>query len=126
MPDVRSRYGFQTPLRRVHGLGPARSGTSHFWQMRVTSVLLVPLTLAFVFIVLSLLGRSHSAAIQVLANPFVTFTILAFLGVSLHHMWLGMREIIIDYVHDDNRKLALLIANACCVGQLPLPAAWLC
>ena len=28
----------RTPLARVRGLGSARSGTAHFWQMRLTSV----------------------------------------------------------------------------------------
>ena len=50
-----------TPLARVRGLGPARSGTEHFWRQRLTAVANVPLVIAFVFIVVALLGRNHAA-----------------------------------------------------------------
>jgi seryl-tRNA synthetase len=32
----------KTPLRRVRGLGSARSGTHHFWLQRLTGVAMVP------------------------------------------------------------------------------------
>ena len=49
-----------TSLARVRGLGPARSGTEHFWHQRLTAVANVPLVIAFVFIVVALLGRNHA------------------------------------------------------------------
>ena len=39
-----------TPLKHVRGLGPAKSGTGHFWRQRLTAVANVPLTIAFVLI----------------------------------------------------------------------------
>src|SRR5436305_2934020 len=65
-----------TPLARVRGLGPARSGTGHFWHQRLTAIANVPLTIAFVFILIALLGRSHPAAIQILASPLVAVIML--------------------------------------------------
>ena len=49
----------RTPLGRVRGLGSAKSGTEHFWRQRVTAVANVPLTIAGVIIVVSLLGRNQ-------------------------------------------------------------------
>jgi succinate dehydrogenase / fumarate reductase membrane anchor subunit len=100
-----------TPLRRVRGLGSARSGTGHFWHQRVTSVALLTLTAIFIVIVVSLLGRNHAAVVQVLGSPFVAIMMLLFIGTSIYHMWLGMQEIIIDYVHQDVAKLSMLILN---------------
>jgi len=100
-----------TPLRRVRGLGSARSGTGHFWHQRVTSVALLTLTAIFIVIVVSLLGRNHAAVVQVLGSPFVAIMMLLFIGTSIYHMWLGMQEIIIDYVHQDVAKLSTLILN---------------
>jgi succinate dehydrogenase / fumarate reductase membrane anchor subunit len=101
----------QTPLKRVRGLGASRSGTGHFWQLRLTSVASVPLTIAFVVIVVSLLGRNHAAVVQILASPFVAIVMLLFIFTNVYHMWLGMQVVIEDYVHDELMKLGLLMTN---------------
>ena len=100
----------RTPLSRVRYLGSARSGTEHFWKQRVSSVALVPLTIAFIFIVIGLLGRNHAAAAQILGSPFVAITLMLFVISSAYHMWLGMQVIIEDYVHSD-LKLTLIMIN---------------
>ena len=46
----------QTPLHKVEGMGPAHSGTGHFWHERVTSVALIPLSLWFLYAMLNLRG----------------------------------------------------------------------
>ena len=101
----------RTALRHVRGLGAARSGTHHFWATRVTAVALVPLTVAFVVIVVALLGRNHAAVLQILGSPLVAVLMLLFVAASVYHMWLGMQEIIIDYVHGELLKLLTLMAN---------------
>ena len=68
-----------TPLARVRGLGAARSGTEHFWRQRLTAVANVPLTIAFVFIVVGLLGRNHAAVVQILGSPLVAVIMLLFI-----------------------------------------------
>jgi succinate dehydrogenase / fumarate reductase membrane anchor subunit len=102
----------RTPLSRVRHYGAARSGTKHFWHQRLTSVALVPLTIAFVFIVVALLGRNHAAVVQILGSPLVAILMVLFIVTSAYHMWLGMQVVIEDYVHEELWKLALLMANA--------------
>jgi succinate dehydrogenase / fumarate reductase membrane anchor subunit len=101
----------RTPLRRVRGLGSARSGTDHFWRQRLTAVANVPLTIAFVVIVVSLLGRNHAAAVQIIGSPVVAIILLLFVVSVTYHMRIGMQVIIEDYVHLELPKLALLLAN---------------
>jgi succinate dehydrogenase / fumarate reductase membrane anchor subunit len=101
----------RTPLGRVRGLGPAHSGTGHFWHQRVTAVAGIPLTIALVVIVVALLGRSHAAVVQILGSPLIAIIMLLFIITSAYHMWLGMQEIILDYVHEDKLKLMSLMAN---------------
>ncbi len=100
-----------TPLARVRGLGSARSGTAHFWRQRLTAVANVPLSIAFVFIVVGLLGRNHAAVVQILGSPVVAVTMLLFIVSITAHMRIGMQVIIEDYVHDERTKLTLLMAN---------------
>jgi succinate dehydrogenase / fumarate reductase membrane anchor subunit len=101
----------RTPMGRVRGLGSARSGTTHFWQQRLTSVAGIPLTIAFFVIVASLLGRNHAAVVQILGSPLVASLLLLFIFNSIYHMWLGMQVIIEDYVHDYVPKLTCLMSN---------------
>ena len=101
----------RTPLARVRGLGSAKSGTGHFWHQRLTALANVPLTIAFVAILISLLGRGHAAVVQILGSPIVAIVMLLFIGSVTYHMKLGMQMIIEDYVHDDRWKFAALIAN---------------
>ena len=100
-----------TPLARVRGLGAARSGTEAFWRQRLTAVANIPLTIAFVFIVISLLGRNHAAVVQILGSPLVAVILMLFIVSITTHMRIGMQVIIEDYVHDDAAKYALLIFN---------------
>jgi succinate dehydrogenase / fumarate reductase, membrane anchor subunit len=100
----------RTPRSRISYLGSAHSGTQHFWKQRVSSVALVVLTIAFIFILIGLLGRNHAFAAQILGSPFVAIVMLMFTVTSCYHMWLGMQVIIEDYVHSDF-KLTLIMLN---------------
>ena len=100
-----------TPLARVRGFGTARSGTGHFWRQRLTAVANVPLTIAFVLILVSLLGRNHAAAAQILGSPLVAVIMLLFILSITVHMRIGMQVVIEDYVHDEPGRLILLMLN---------------
>jgi succinate dehydrogenase / fumarate reductase membrane anchor subunit len=101
----------RTPLGRVRGLGSARAGTTTFWHQRLTSVAAIPLTFGFIVIVIALLGRNHAAAVQILGSPLVAIVMLLFIVTTVYHMWIGMQEIIVDYVHDELMKYLALLAN---------------
>jgi succinate dehydrogenase / fumarate reductase membrane anchor subunit len=100
-----------TPLGRVRGLGAARSGTEHFWRQRLTAVANVPLTIAFVLILVSLLRSNHAGAAQILGSPLVAIIMLLFIVSITSHMRIGMQVVIEDYVHDERLKLVALMAN---------------
>jgi succinate dehydrogenase / fumarate reductase membrane anchor subunit len=114
----------RTPLARVRGLGSAKSGTGHFWHQRLTAVANVPLTIAFVLIVIALLGRNHAAAQQILGAPLVAIVILLFIGSVTYHMRIGMQVIIEDYVHEETAKLALLMLNTFFAIAVALASAY--
>jgi succinate dehydrogenase / fumarate reductase membrane anchor subunit len=113
-----------TPLARVRGLGSARSGTEHFWRQRLTAVANVPLTIAFVLIVVSLLRRNHAAAQQILGSPLVAIVILLFIGSVTYHMRIGMQVIIEDYIQGEIAKLTLLMLNTFFTIAVGLAAAY--
>jgi succinate dehydrogenase / fumarate reductase membrane anchor subunit len=101
----------RTPLARVRGLGAARSGTQDFWRQRLTAVANIPLTIAVIVIMITLLGRNQAAVAQILGSPAVAIIMMLFVGSTIFHMKIGMQVIIEDYVHEDSTKLTLLMAN---------------
>ena len=100
-----------TPLGRVRGLGAARSGTEHFWRQRVTGVAMVPLTIAFVLVVIYLAKASQATAIATLSLPLIAILMFFFVVAGIVHMRIGMQVIIEDYVHDEKLKMAAVMAN---------------
>ena len=101
----------RTPLARVRGRGAARSGTRDFWRQRLTAVANVPLTIAVIIIIITLLGRNQAAVAQILGAPLVAIIMLLFVASVTVHMRIGMQVIIEDYVHDESTKLTLIMAN---------------
>jgi succinate dehydrogenase / fumarate reductase, membrane anchor subunit len=109
-PDMRTP-DMRTPLGRVLGYGSAKSGTGHFIEQRLTALANIPLTIAAVLIVISLIGHNHAAVVQILGSSPVAIIMLLFIISAAYHMKIGMQVIIEDYVHDEAAKYALLIAN---------------
>ncbi len=107
------KTSLQTPRARVNYLGSAKAGTQHAWRMRLTSFALLPLTIAFIVIVVSLAGRDFDSARALLGSPCPAILMILFIGAGVWHMMLGMQTIIEDYVHHDHAKTLALMANAC-------------
>jgi succinate dehydrogenase / fumarate reductase membrane anchor subunit len=113
-----------TPLARVRGLGPAHVGTGHFWLQRLTAVANIFLIIAFIVIVISLLGRTHALAAQILGSPLVAIIMLLFVFSICTHMRIGMQVIIEDYVHDEITKLTLVVTNTFFTFAVGLASAY--
>jgi len=99
----------QTPLGRVRGLGSAKNGTHHWWMQRVTAVALVPLTLWFVYSILSLLGGGYVEAARWLASPVNAVLMVLLLIATFHHLQLGLQVVIEDYIHGEGTKIAAIV-----------------
>ena len=108
-PDT--RVSMRTPLARAKGLGPSGHGVEHWWLHRMLAVANVPLIVAFVIIVASLVGRSHAQALAIVSHTLVAIVLVLCVVSVVNHMRLGLQIPIEDYVHDKGRKIVALIAN---------------
>jgi succinate dehydrogenase / fumarate reductase, membrane anchor subunit len=114
----------RTPLAKVRGRGSAKSGTEQFWRQRLTSFANIPLTIAAVIIMITLLGRNQAAVAQILGSPAISIIMLLFIASITIHMRIGMAVVIEDYVHDETAKLGLLMANTFFTVVVGLAAAY--
>jgi len=109
----------RTPLGRIRYLGAARAGTTKAWHVRLTAIALVPLTIAFVWLILSLVGKDYNTVRSELGSLFPAMLMLLFLVAGIYHGKLGIQTIIEDYVRSEPAREWSLIANiffTICVG----------
>lgn len=99
----------QTPLGRVRGLGSAKNGTHHWWMQRVTAVALVPLTVWFIYSILSMLGGGYVEAARWLASPINAVLMVLLIIATFHHLQLGLQVVIEDYIHGEGVKIAAIV-----------------
>jgi succinate dehydrogenase / fumarate reductase, membrane anchor subunit len=100
----------RSPLRRAGGLGSARKGVEHWWIQRVTAAALIPLTLWFVASLIALTGSDYNTFIAWLRAPLATILMVLLLIALFHHMALGLRVVVEDYVHSDWAKIPTVVA----------------
>ncbi|MDX8347008.1 succinate dehydrogenase, hydrophobic membrane anchor protein [Cognatiyoonia sp. IB215446] len=103
---------FLTDRKRAMGLGSAKTGTEHHWQMMVTSVALLVLIPLFVFTFGWILGSSYDEVIAYYQRPFPAVVAILTMLVGWFHFRLGVQTLIEDYVHGLARKV-LIIAMIC-------------
>lgn len=105
-----------TPLKRVRGLGAARSGTETFWRQRVTAVANIPLVIILILTIVTHIGTDYGEVRAYIAQPIVAILLLALVINAAIHMRIGLKEIIEDYVHGGSKILAILLATFFAAG----------
>jgi succinate dehydrogenase membrane anchor subunit len=99
----------RSPLGRVLGLGSAKDGTAHWWAQRVSAVALIPLTLWFVFSLLTLPAFDYETVHTWLSVPISGFLAVLLVAVLAYHSYLGTIVIVEDYVTAGMKVLSLLL-----------------
>ncbi|HXC21376.1 MAG TPA: succinate dehydrogenase, hydrophobic membrane anchor protein [Steroidobacteraceae bacterium] len=99
----------RSPLGRVLGLGSAKDGTAHWWAQRVSAVALIPLTLWFVFSLLTLPAFDYETVHTWLSVPISGFLAVLLVAVLAYHSYLGTIVIVEDYMTAGMKVLTLLL-----------------
>jgi succinate dehydrogenase / fumarate reductase membrane anchor subunit len=99
----------QSKLGRVRGLGSTREGVHHWWAQRMSAVALLPLSLWFVYSLITLTGTDYDTFVA-WAGEFGNSVFLVLLVVTMfHHAQLGLQVVIEDYVHSELWKMGMLL-----------------
>ena len=114
------RGDLQTPLKRVRGLGSAKSGTHHFIVQRVTALALIPLSIWTIALALALVRADYAHARAIVHHPFAAIWLIAFVTAAFWHAQLGLQVVIEDYVHTRWLEIVaqLAVKFFCVIGAL--------
>jgi succinate dehydrogenase / fumarate reductase membrane anchor subunit len=116
-------------LRRVRQLGSARDGLGEWQLQRKTALALIPLGLYFVASMLRLAVSDELTAAQWLSSPVPALLTILFVMALFAHAVVGLRSVLLDYVHTRGRLLAaelllralvILLAGASVLAVLKL------
>jgi succinate dehydrogenase / fumarate reductase membrane anchor subunit len=104
----------ESVLRRVRHLGSARDGLQEWRLQRWTALALIPLGLYFVASMLRLATSDQITAAAWLASPVPALLVILFVFAGLAHALVGLRSVLVDYVHTRARLVAaeLLVRGA--------------
>jgi succinate dehydrogenase / fumarate reductase membrane anchor subunit len=103
---------YLTDRKRAMGMGSAKTGTQHFWAMKVSSVALLVLIPLFVFTFGPMLGAPYEEVTAYFARPFPAIVAGLTILVTFTHFKDGVQVLIEDYVHGTMQKV-LIIAMIC-------------
>lgn len=99
---------YLTDRKRAVGLGSAKSGTQHFWDMKVSSVGLLILIPLFICTFGSVLGSSYEEVTAYFARPFPAIVAALTIWVGMMHFKDGAQVLIEDYVHGIWEKILII------------------
>jgi len=103
---------YVTDRKRAMGMGSARTGAAHHWQMTLSSYALLILTPLFLIAWGPALGMAHEDVLARFARPFPAIVTALMIVVGLQHFRQGVQVAIEDYTHVVTRQL-LIVAAVC-------------
>lgn len=100
-----------------------RSGSSHDRFMRLSSWIMMPLSVAVAFLLASVAANpSYPEARAILGQPAAAIALIAFGLVGTAHAYVGAESIITDYVHDAQKKALAFSANK--IAAILMAGVW--
>ena len=108
---------YDTPIKRVRGLGSAHEGAHHWLIQRFTAIGNLVLML-FLAVSLALLPDYSFGTVSGWASQTLPATALALLVISVFwHARLGLQVLVEDYVHNAGTKFGVLaLLNLATIG----------
>jgi succinate dehydrogenase / fumarate reductase membrane anchor subunit len=105
---------------KIFGPNSKLSGTHHWWWQRLSAICLVPLSLWFVFSILSQLNSNYADVIEWISSPLVALLLILFFCAVFYHAKLGLEVIAEDYIHNPSmlRLSKILIKTTVILGIL--------
>ena len=96
-------------------LKKGNESTNHWISQRISSILLLPLSVFFVINFVKVMDKPFTEALIMFQDPINNVLTVSFILASLWHYQQGMQIVLEDYIHNPrNRKLTLGINRVFC------------
>ena len=107
---------YLTDRKRAVGMGSAKTGTAHFWAMKVSSVALLILIPLFVFTFGAALGGTYEEVVAYYSRPGPAIIAALTMAVGFKHFNDGCQVLIEDYVHGLAQKVTIILVTCLSYG----------
>ena len=87
-------------------------GTAHWVSQRTASVVLIPLTVIFLFPFVKHISLGYDQIIVLYKSPFRALLTILFFSLTLLHFKQGAQVVIEDYIRDNKLNKILLLINS--------------
>ena len=111
---------YLTDRKRATGMGSAKSGTAHFWAMKVSSVALLILIPLFAFTFGTIVGEDYATVTAYFSHPFPALIAALTLIVGFEHFQSGAQVLIEDYVHGLAQKITIILIKCISYGLMAM------
>ena len=96
-------------------VGQNIESTRHWIKQRISSILLIPLTMLFIYNFLDASTLPYNEVIENYKNPFNLIIAFLFITISIWHFYQGIEVVLEDYIHNlDLRNYSLKTLKYLC------------
>ena len=110
-------------------MNTTHNASRHWRWQRISAIVLVPLTLWFVFAIVQRIGDDHASVANWIAQPAVALALITYLIATFFHAQLGWQVIIEDYVSTPrtrrNTVRAIGAINICAASIAVMSVLWI-
>ena len=90
----------------------AHYGLKDWILQRATAIIMALYTVIFLAVIITVGPDSFVAWRGIFANGFMKFMTFLFFVSLFYHAWVGVRDILMDYIKPDGLRLLMMIATA--------------
>jgi succinate dehydrogenase / fumarate reductase, membrane anchor subunit len=101
------------------------TGLPAWWMQRLSAAYMLLLVVLALGAVMIHPPRSYSEWRSFVGHPAVAAAVLSFFAALLSHMWVGLRDVLIDYARPARLRRALLSGVAVALVGLALWMTWI-
>jgi len=96
----------------------SHGGIGHWWQQRLSALLLIPMTIWFLWAGTRLAGVEYTVALEFFSHPFQKGMAMVLIGLIAFHAQIGIQVICEDYIEPPwlQSTLIWLTRSACLAG----------
>ncbi len=96
-------------LTKASGTSTAGNSVRHWWYQRLSAVILLPLSLWFIYELTTLASLDYAAVRSWITTPSTVILFILFIPTLFYHAQAGMQEVIEDYAATEWQRATALI-----------------